>query len=330
MVEINKEFILSKLRQEDILKYYLGFESIEFNRLYGNPLRQDDSPTSCSFFYDFKGILRFNDFAWRKFDCFDVVMYKYKLTFSQAIIKIGIDFKLFGKNPLSSLKANEYISHTYSIESNFTVKVRDYNTRHLRFWQSFIPTLTKDDLLRANIYCLDTLWINNQIAYDVKYSEIAFVYHLKKGNNYQIYLPQTKLKNKFITSTTNVLVGKQFLNKKANYVVITKSYKDWFLLYKSGVNSVAILSETIINIRFEVFDDFDYVFTLFDNDWKGRHSTYLWHKKYNTIPLLFPKDEPKDYSDNIVKYGIDDMFEQISYYKSYFNLYDENNQMFQD
>ena len=79
-----------------------------------------------------------------------------------------------------------------------------------------------------------------------------------------------------------------------------------------------------------MFDDFDYVFTLFDNDWKGRHSTYLWHKKYNTIPLLFPKDEPKDYSDNIVKYGIDDMFEQISYYKSYFNLYDENNQMFQD
>jgi hypothetical protein len=53
----------------------------------------------------------------------------------------------------------------------------------------------------------------------------------------------------------------------------------------------------------KILKKFKFQFTLFDNDTAGKKASITYKKDYNTIPLLFPKGEPKDFSDNLLKYG---------------------------
>jgi hypothetical protein len=72
-----------------------------------------------------------------------------------------------------------------------------------------------------------------------------------------------------------------------------------------NINCIGVLSETI---RLDAdaiscIEKFKFQFTLFDNDTAGKKASITYKKDYNTIPLLFPKGEPKDFSDNLLKYG---------------------------
>jgi hypothetical protein len=92
--ELTKDYILSKISEEAIFCEYLEIKSVDFNKHYINVLRQDDIP-KCSFFVrDSDNRLIFNDFAWRQFDCFDVVKQKYNVSFFRALEIVAERFNL--------------------------------------------------------------------------------------------------------------------------------------------------------------------------------------------------------------------------------------------
>lgn len=107
------------------------------------------------------------------------------------------------------------------------------------------------------------------------------------------------------------------------YIVITKSGKCTFFVRRFGINNFGILTETTItsiDIWSLLVAKGVKVFTLFDNDRTGKHLAWLYRKTYGTIPLFFTKDDEKDFSDNLLKYGKQYMIEYIDYVRDFFNI----------
>jgi len=103
---ITKEFLFSKITEEDVFCRYFPLNSIEEGTFYTNPLRDDDD-AGCSFYRNASsGVLYFKDFAWRSFNCIDYVMEMYKINFPNALEHIAYTFNLIeGDNSAQVLRA---------------------------------------------------------------------------------------------------------------------------------------------------------------------------------------------------------------------------------
>lgn len=120
-VQLNKENILLKTTQEDIMEKYLGLK-VEKDKTYTNPLRSDDTEPGCKFWYNRAGKLYFNDFAGGfMWDCFAVVQRKYGLSFWDALLKINKDLKL-GLNGITTLDPIKPDSKTKVVQKRKTIQ----------------------------------------------------------------------------------------------------------------------------------------------------------------------------------------------------------------
>ena len=320
---INKDFILARVTEEDIFCRFMGIDKIMYNKaIYKNNRLRKDEDGSCSFYVNKNSkILYFNDFAWRSFDCFDYVAALFGLEFNQTIYKIAEEFNLFENNnnyvkkPIKTFKDSDFTPRVY----DFTFKA--WNTKLINYWRKYISWITIEDLNKYNIKPLYTYSIDGIVRYRVSDREIAFIYQLDLYM-FQVYAPY-KLSNqvKFLTTETKIL-GLNTVDYNKEYIVIAKSYKDFFLMRLLNINCIGILAEKIrLTVEAQlIVDKFDYKFTIFDNDWTGIRSTIYYKNNYSTIPLLFPKNEPKDFSDNLEKYGERDMWDLINDTASKFSI----------
>lgn len=309
---INKEFVLKRISEEDVFCRYMGIDNVDEKKSYKNDkLRTDKHNGSCRFYRNKNsGILYFNDFAWRSFDCFAYVQVMYGLEFQEAVYKIAVDFNLIDndkyKDTIKKYREIKDVPRVYSFE------YKPWNTHLINYWRKYISWITIDDLNRYNIRPLLSYSIDGNILYTVKYNEIAFVYQLDKYI-FQVYAP-FKLQNqlKFLT-TANKILGLKTLDPDADYVVIIKSAKDFTLSRLLGLNSVGILAETMrLTLDAEIaIQNYKYKFTLFDPDWAGKRASIYYKQNYGTIPLLFGDGYEKDLSDNLEKYGEKEVWEVI-------------------
>lgn len=323
--EINKEFVLKRITEEQIFCYYMGISHIDYKKFYKNDKLRTDNDSGCKFYVNKNSkILYFKDFAWRSFDCFDYVGTLYNITgkkaFNKIILQIAKDFNLID----SSLPSNtiQIFKQKPPERKIYDFEYKNWNTRLVNYWKKYISWITIQDLNNYNIRPLFSYSIDKEVKYKVPDSEIAFIYQLDK-HAFQVYAP-FKLKNelKFLTTETKIL-GLKSIDYSKKYILITKSYKDFVLARLLGVNCIGILAETIrltIDAQLEI-DKFDYAFTLFDNDLAGKKASIYYRDTYKTTPLLFPKIEPKDFSDNLEKYGENDMYELMTDIASRFSLF---------
>lgn len=320
IIEDLKQFLFDKVTQEEIYEFYFK-KRIVLREFYANPLRVDTN-ADCQFYYSPKGVLRLNDFAWnKKIDCFDFVKFQYNLTYYQALIKIIIDMKLLSSDDIQFRGYSLEDLKIHKIKLQFKVKRKKFTKLDIDYWRRYLHWLVPNDLEQANIYSLDCLWINDKITYDYKPRDIAFIYHLKQGDNFQAYFVKSKMTTKFILNNNRIIIGKKHIDYNKSYLIITKSYKDWFLAWKMGLNVVAILSETLYTFPIEIISKFNYVFTLFDNDKTGKKCSVIYRRTFNTIPLLF-KTGYKDFSDNLEQFGEEKMQLTIKQTKQYYGIID--------
>jgi hypothetical protein len=310
--ELNKAFVLKRITEEQIFCYYFPLDAINYKRFYKNPLREDND-AGCKFYiHKTSGILYFKDFAWRSFDAFSFVQVKYFLNFNEAIFKIIQDFKLcdvsfnLTKEVITKLK-----KPAVTPKKVFSFDIKSWNTPLIEYWRKYISWITVEDLTRYNIFPLYKYYVDKECKY-TNYKDIAFLYRLDK-HIFQLYAPNKLFESiKFLT-TSNKIFGIKSVDYNKEYIVIAKSYKDFFLMRLLNINCIGVLSETIrldadaINC----IEKFKFQFTLFDNDTAGKKASITYKKDYNTIPLLFPKGEPKDFSDNLLKYGERDVNDMI-------------------
>jgi hypothetical protein len=319
---ITKEFLFKQITEEDVFCRYFPLNSIEEGMFYTNPLRQDDD-AGCSFYRNASsGILYFKDFAWRSFNCIDYVMEMYKLNFPHALEHIAYTFNLIDGDNVTHILSTPIQPKQ---KAQIRVAEKDFSPKELDFWRRFDPYITQEELNELHIHSLHSLWVNSARAYTYRKGHIAFYYHLAPGYNYQAYSSALFFgRTKYLQTGNDYVLGKHLLRKTANYALIGKAGKDWFVSYKMNINAVGQLTETTM-MQHEFVEwllaNYDYVFTLFDNDRTGRILSIKYRNKYKTIPLLFSKGQPKDISDNFIS-DKDSLLDTIMYIKGTYGLID--------
>lgn len=304
--DITKEFISSKVSDEEIFEKYLGF-SVSMKQMFKSPLRPDDNPT-CTFFVRKDGTLIFKDHSGHFHgSCFDVVMYIYSVGFREALEIIATDFQLLSKKnrkkkPIEKLTE---VEKQQACSSDIRCKKRNWNKKDLAYWGQY--RITEYVLNHYNIYAVEYLWINGELNYTYNEKDPAYIY-IFGNNEVKVYFPKRK-KYRFLCNT-NVLQGYNFLPAKGEFLVITKSYKDVIIFNFLGFASVAPQSESQI-ISQEQYDEFKNRFThivsWYDFDLAGIRKANKMRKLYGIKACFFTNGRfkstnygAKDISDFVV------------------------------
>jgi hypothetical protein len=302
---LNKEYILSKITEEDIFKKYLGIEPTDKGS-FVNPLRKDNDP-GCSFYVDSRGRWKFKDFAGGfNWDCFNVVEYTFSCGFRDALIKVAIDFNLIdGKHSDIIFKKREATKKTIQLR----IKRRAWTKADIAYWADY--GISIDTLEYGNVAPISYAWLIengiSRIAYYYKEGDLAFVYHF--GDYiYKIYMPFRPKGKRFLQTYTDIIQGYSILPDTASNLIITKSYKDVLTLreysHKFDLYSIAPMSETVV-ITLDQFTDlynrFDNIATLFDFDRTGirlmRKYENLYKLPFYMFGSKYKKEQIKDMAD---------------------------------
>lgn len=314
-IPITKEYILSKITQEQIFERYLGI-SPDVTRNYCNPLRHDPEP-GCRFYYDDRGVLKFHDISqhWN-WDCFNVVQHNgggQQLNFIEALRKVADDFNISG---VTNIIQQQIIKKA---PVRLEILSVEWSKENLKFWNEV--GILREDLYKYNVKPIKSFWING-IRYNVGRKENAYAYCFS-GGKIKIYLPDRSF-NRFYQNSSYLLQGFEQLPEQGEVLVWTKSYKDVISLSTFGIPAFAPQSENVL-LREEdfinIYNRFDNIVCLYDHDWPGKKSLIKVKREYSSVvPLLFPKDLKKDWTDNYKEYGYQFMIDLIEDTKIKLNL----------
>ena len=308
--EITKDFLLSYNQEEVYMTYYLGITVKK--GLFCSPLRRDNTPT-CSFYRNKAGELIFKDFNGSFYGNFiDVVMYKYSLTYHEALRTIANDFGL--------IKTPGYVKHKGIIRqnlpkfedpgvANIQVEIKDFSEKELEWWNSY--GITEKILKKYHVYSCKTIFLNGNYFKASSDKNPAYGYYGGKEDGFElwrIYFPKQD-SYRFLTNwKAKQIQGFKQLPKDGNLLVITKSMKDVMCLNSLGIKAIAPNSENLF-----ISDDlleklkvrFKYIAVFYDNDLPGISNMQKIKKEhpelvYTWIPRHY---EAKDISDFRKKYG---------------------------
>jgi hypothetical protein len=300
----SKEFILSKVSEEQIMSYYLGVE-VTFGSRIKSPLRNDRTPT-CAFFFS-GGKLKFRDYAGHIHgDCFDIVCKVRNCNFRDALEHIIKDMDLISKNQACIPDKEEVIKS----QSRTVIKVRKrtyWTETDKDFWLSY--GIHSKTLKKFNVFPLHIAWVNDSKVYTHKDQDPCYAYYVKTDDTglerIKLYLPlrtkESTHKLRFMGNCgVNDIFGYSQLPAKGKLLIITKSLKDVMVLDELGFNSVGVQSETSMFGK-ELFNElssrFDTIVTLFDFDYTGVLLSNKFRQTYHTQPYFLTNGRfgSKDY-----------------------------------
>lgn len=302
-----KEYILSKVSEEQIFSHYLHIstsditESINYGCKVKNTQR-NDSNASVQFKFNGRKV-KMLDYGSRVYngDCFHIV----GLCLFKDCNKPK-DFMYILNHIIESMidKNIQYIHTEKQISKKnkqFQIEIEprrlsgfDYNY----FKQYLIRAETID---KSNVNVVDNYHLNGELNfYRYNQTDPCYGYFIDNlpTSLWKLYFPlRNKNKLKFITNNLAPIEGFRFLKPNKN-LILTKSNKDKLLL-KQVVNDLNIRNTEVGNVSSEstiIFDDdlvnwlnkrYDKVFTLFDTDEAGLDATNYCIAKYNYTPFLF-------------------------------------------
>lgn len=329
-IEVTKEFILSKLTEEEIFEKY-GEEVVPY--MFRSTLRADRKPT-CKFYRRGNGKLILRDYSgdfWG--DCFDYVMRRTGKNFFDALEDIAKRFELISSDGLADIHKLPKTPKFYieSTSSEIRIKRMGWTEAHLRFWRQY--GVSKRTLNSFRVFPLERAWLNDeQVFYYGVRQEVAFAYHFPEYGpyEYKLYFPE-RLERRFLHTNGNILQGFHLLPERGPFMVVTKSYKDVIALSEFGVPACAPMAETQIVQPLEAYNlqmRFNNIFSLYDADrLAGIQSMKKMRKEYAFTPLFFnvKKGQPKDFTDFIKKSGVENARLLIDYVKSIYLFENEYN-----
>lgn len=319
-IDSDKEFILSKVTDYQIFKYY--FPDYEpGSGATNSPLRVDNSP-SFTVFRTEEGFLLYHDFSRKDTgDCFIFVqkLLSYrkgvKIDYSTALDTIIEDFALiqdnnatgsFKKPKKHKINKDKSTGTKYSVE----VKVKEYTKSDLTFWEEYGITLTT--LKKFHVFAVSIIYINGNPIY-CNTRTYGFLEAKDGRYSWKIYQP-FNTEHKWINSNDKSVwqCWKQ-LPQTGNLLVITKSRKDIMALYEAGYISTGLQNEGIIpkpQVIQELKQRFKQIILLYDNDEQGIKSSTEISEKYNIPRIQIPEgiygntgEMVKDYSDLVKAIG---------------------------
>lgn len=314
---ITREKVLALTTELDIFQIVLDEVVLDGVRKYTAPYREDNNP-KCYLEVGKTGALHFVDFAdpllIRK-DCFGFIGACYNLTLDESLRFIDNELSLGICSSYTEVVTDATPKPKYKLtkrrNNNIGIAPRKFEVRDRDFWYPYGITreqLTSDGVIPISCYRFlsrkgDTCTIT---PYDVCYAYTEFDDDRKK-----IYRPMGSSEQKWLTNCSqNDIGGIEHLDTTCEYVVITKSYKDYRVLKNEGINAVWFQNEGMIpSVDFLQFIHlFKTVYIWFDNDQAGiatsikarKYFEELGHKNVHQVLVPIPyrkKHNVKDPSD---------------------------------
>ena len=314
--KITKEFLLSKHSEETYMSYYLGIPVKK--GLFCSPLRKDKSPT-CSFYKNKNNELIFKDFNGSFYGNFvNVVMYKYGVSYFEALRIIGKDFGFIeGSKNYNVKKISEQPKFSEKGSSDIKVEIKEYTKKELQWWESF--GISPAILNKYKVFSCKNIFLNGSLFITSSKDSLMFGYYEGKKDDieyWRIYFPK-RTNYRFLSNTPSKLIqGYAQLPKKGNLLVITKSMKDVMTLYGLGINAIAPNSENLFlteKMLADLKQRFKYIVVFYDSDLAGISNMNKIKKQhpelvYTWIPRKY---EAKDISDFRKKFGKEKTLEFI-------------------
>lgn len=322
-VNITKEFILSKLSDEQIFHYYFG--SFVLNKAYASALRVDHNP-STAFFINDDGKLVYHDYARKAtYDCFAFVMERYNCDFQTALKKIANDFGIAKDATFGPMMSYQEKRDALSFdrkakgEKLFQFTILDWEPRHLEFWNRF--HITREDLEADKyVYPIGELFINKKRIYNPK-DLIWFVYVIRNYKHpfdkskvfFKTYMPHS-VETKWFTNNPNTNpYGYLDLPYKTSTLIITKSKKDLMVLKKIWPDVMGVQNESEGALPAEILNKlskrYQRIFIWFDSDETGVENCTKFNR-YGCGYINTPKDllpfikDPAEYAE---RFGLDNL-----------------------
>jgi hypothetical protein len=319
-VIIEKNYILSKISQEQIFEYYLNTKVV-YHRHIRNPLRNDTHP-SASFAW-FKEKLIFRDWAENvSYDCFDVVCKKHNVNFHESLSIIASDFGLNGsetaKVQIQNIVTDEETKRNSSIKrAKINVEIKPWTLRDAEYLKSY--GITSTICKHYNVYSIRHVWVNDNLKYVYSKDCPAIGYYFGEdldtgGGLWKIYTydRDKSYGPRFVQNTTKIN-GLEQLPDNGPVLVITKSMKDVMVLFSFNIPAIAPQSETIPLDRDLIKDlknRFPVIFSNFDFDLTGIKAANKLRKEHDIQPLMLTNGRfgslnygSKDISDYVQQNG---------------------------
>lgn len=289
---ITKEFILSKVSEEEIFEHY----GVRVQKsLFCSKIRTDKRPT-VSFYRNKSGRLIMHDFGDSSFiDCFAYVQIIFQVSYYKALQIIANDFKLISRPDIPVNKAKIKYSGAKIGESEtarIQVEIRDWDEIDLNWWGKY--GISKETLEKFKVYPCKTVWLNGNVFYVFTGSERCYGYFggIKEDIEYwRIYFPGRR-SYKFVGNWKSTQIqGAHMLPKEGGEnLVITKSLKDCMVLYEYGITAIAPCSENVFvsDTQYnKLKSKFKNLFLNYDNDEAGIRSMCKIKKQHHDIKVLF-------------------------------------------
>ena len=269
--EINRDYILSKVSQEEIFERYMGIR-VTLGGMVKSPLRDDHNPT-CSFKWLNANLLWFKDWSGHfEGDCFAYVRRLHNCTFFEACDIIAIDFKLISST--TGVVKKDRIPKETSFEvltkTKIAVKWRSFNETDIDYWGCHGIPISILNLYK--VAPIEYAWVNDRLIYSKRSHDPAYGYWFGP-NDMKLYFP-LRDDYRFLGNTT-CLQGYEQLPLIGDLLIVTKSLKDVMFLRTLGISAVAPQSESAI-LTEEQFKELSRRFTklvcLYDFDLAGIRS----------------------------------------------------------
>ena len=284
--EINRDYILSKVSQEEIFERYMGIR-VTLGGMVTSPLRDDHNPT-CSFKWLSSNLLWFKDWSGHfAGDCFAYVMRLHNCTFFEACDIIAIDFKLISST--TGVVKKDRIPKETSFEvltkTKIAVKWKSFGKTDIDYWGCHGIPISILNLYK--VAPIEYAWVNDRLVYSNRSHDPAYGYWFGP-NEMKLYFPLRE-KYRFLGNAT-CLQGYEQLPLIGDLLIVTKSLKDVMFLKTLKIPAVAPQSESAI-LTEEQFKElsrrFAKIVCLYDFDLAGIRSANKMKRLYKIPPKFF-------------------------------------------
>lgn len=320
--KLNKEYILSKIDDYNIIRFYLG-QDFDFKRKFSSPFRDkgtDNKPNLC-FTENSNGDIMFKDFAnGLSGDCFKFVELLFNINFHKALQKISDDFGIEDKsNSVFKIQLTKKPDSIHKQEKVIQIIPKDhFSEEDLAYWADY--QITEQELKRKNVYSVEKLYVNKQLIPNYN-KQVRFAYSF--DNYLKIYSPLST-EFKWISSCPNEFMSgfdeikfKVFLGTQDKILIISKSVKDEIILSKFFKDVCSTQNESSASISAENMQIIlrgykpENVYIAYDSDEAGVKASKYYTENYGfsyvNVPKIFRREGIKDWADLVKHKGLDTM-----------------------
>lgn len=304
---IDRDEILSRVSEADIVAYYLGVKEIPC--VISSPLRDDVSPSFSLHSPDGKRI-RFLDFSTGETGgLFDLLGRMWKCDFWEVLRRIDRDIYDIGRGTGKFLHPPIRIRpiHSCRSETDLQCRIREWRRHDIEYWESYGISL--EWLKYAEVYPIShkiVLKEGKKYVFPADKYAYAYVEHKEGRTTLKVYQPFNRQGYKWSNKHDMSVIS--LWTKVPEYgerICICSSLKDALCLWaNTGIPAIAVqgegygISETAAN---ELRRRFKRVFILFDNDTPGLQDGKKLSAATGFTNIVLPRLQeygcPKDISD---------------------------------